>query len=240
MSLPVQTPADSSAADVELVARQGGELSQLSAEALVGWAGQHFGSSLALTASFGGASGMVLLDLVVRHAPRTSVVLIDTGVLFPETYQTLDAVQKHYGIEVRRVTPVLTLQQQAEVHGERLWERDPDACCRMRKVEPLAAGLRGYRAWLTALRRDQSDTRAQTPVVSWNARHNLVKLCPLANWSEEEVWAYIHANGVPFNPLLGQGYTSIGCHTCTRKPVDGDPRSGRWVNFTKKECGLHL
>jgi phosphoadenosine phosphosulfate reductase len=215
-------------------------LAAMSAEQVVRWAGETFGGRLALTASFGGGSGMVLVDLVVKHAPYTPIILVDTGVLFPQTYQSVHDVEKHYGITVQRVTPKLTIPQQAEQHGEALWSREPDKCCDIRKVQPLAAALNGYRAWMTAIRRDQSETRADTASVSWNKKHNLVKIAPLATWKEEEVWAYIHSNGVPFNPMLADGYSSIGCTHCTSKPTTGDGRSGRWVNFAKKECGLHL
>jgi phosphoadenosine phosphosulfate reductase len=228
------------AADRRMIEAEIDRLKAMNAEDLVRWAGDTFGDRLALTASFGGGSGMVLLDMVVRLAPKSPIILIDTGVLFPQTYQSVIDVEKHYGIKVQRVSPRQTIEQQAVDHGDALWTRAPDRCCDLRKVQPLAAALAGRRAWMTAIRRDQSDTRADTATVGWNSKHNLVKLAPIATWKEEEVWAYIHMNGVPFNPMLADGYSSIGCTHCTVKPTTADGRSGRWVNFAKKECGLHL
>jgi len=213
---------------------------RLAAHEVVRHAGDWLGADLALTASFGGPAGMVLLDMAVRFAPRTPVLLIDTGVLFDETYRTAEQVEKRYGIRVQRVVPRQTLAEQAATHGERLWERHPDTCCQLRKVEPLRDALTGYRGWMTAIRRDQTAARRETPVVAWSQKYGLWKFAPLAAWSDDDVWTYIHVNGVPFNPLLEQGYLSIGCKTCTRKPVNDDPRSGRWANFAKTECGLHI
>ncbi len=230
----------SPASDQAFVAAESARLNDLPAEDLVRWAGDCFGDKLVLTASFGGASGMVLLDMVHRLAPSVPVVLIDTGVLFPQTYQSVLDAEKHYGIKVERISPARSMPAQAVEFGDELWKRAPDQCCNMRKVEPLAAALHGKRAWMTAVRRDQSDTRAQTQAVTWNARHGLVKLAPLVRWSEEEIWAYVHMNGVPFNPMLADGYASIGCTHCTSRPINDDPRSGRWINFAKKECGLHI
>ena len=210
-----------------------------SAEALIRWAGLEFGPKLALTCSFGGASGMVLLDLVLKHAPQTPVYVIDTEVLFAETYDTIRKVEKQYGISVRFSKPEFTIDAQAQTFGPELWTRDPNQCCDIRKVQPLRRTLSGYRAWLTAIRRDQSTTRAQTPLVSWGKNNNVVKLCPLAAWTEEDVWGYVYANDVPFNPLLKEGYPSLGCTHCTKKADPNDPRSGRWAGTGKIECGLH-
>jgi phosphoadenosine phosphosulfate reductase len=212
----------------------------MSAEEIVRWASQQFGAGLALTVSFGGAGGMVLLDLVMKYAPGTPVLLIDTGVLFEETYKLVEEVEQKYQIRVNRLLPRRTLEQQAIEFGEKLWEYDPNLCCHMRKVEPLAEALKPYRAWMTALRRDQAETRASTPIAAWNKRHRMVKIAPLANWTEQQTWDYVHQNVLPYNELLAKGYTSIGCHTCTRKPTNGDPRSGRWAGSGKTECGLHL
>jgi len=212
----------------------------ISAEEVLGWATQRFGAGMALTVSFGGIGGAVLLDLVQKHAPGTPVLVIDTGVLFDETYKLIEEVEQRYQIQVTRLRPRRTLDQQAHDLGERLWERDPNACCNLRKVEPLAEALRPFRAWTTAVRRDQSITRAGTSVVAWNNKHLVVKISPLANWTEAQTWEYVHANVLPYNRLLSEGYTSIGCHTCTRRPTGDDARSGRWAGFNKTECGLHL
>jgi len=210
------------------------------AEQIVNRAGELFGDKLALTASFGGAAGMVLLDLAIKHAPQTPVLLIDTGVLFDQTYRTVEEVEKHYGITVQRIRPKRTMDEQAAEFGETLWERQPDRCCQMRKVEPLAEALQGYRAWMTAIRRDQTAARAATPVLAWNDKHKLVKISPLAGWTSDDVWLYVHKHVLPYNPLLAEGYNSLGCKTCTKKSLDGDERSGRWAGFTKTECGLHI
>ena len=225
--------------EAEVVARASG-FEAMSAEELVRWAGERFGSNLALTVSFGGVGGMVLLDLVQKYAPAAPVLVIDTGVLFDETYKLIEEVEQRYHIQIQRLHPKRTLEQQAEAFGDKLWERDPTSCCNMRKVEPLAEALKPFRAWTTALRRDQSTTRANTPMVAWNKKHQVVKISPLANWTEAQTWEYVYANVLPYNQLLSEGYTSIGCHTCTRKPTNDDARSGRWAGFNKTECGLHL
>ena len=183
---------------------------------------------------------MVLLYMQYRFAPATPVLYIDTGLLFPETYALLDTVRQRYGIEPQPVRPALTVAQQAEVEGDALWQRDPDRCCQFRKVAPLAEALQPFDAWITGLRRDGGTTRANTGLIEWSARHRLYKLQPLAFWTERDVWRYINDHDVPYNPLLDQGYPSLGCHTCTRLPETNDPRSGRWAGFDKTECGLHL
>ncbi|MFD3163485.1 MULTISPECIES: phosphoadenylyl-sulfate reductase [Herpetosiphon] len=216
------------------------QLTSQTPQAIVRWAIDHYFPNLALTCSFGGSSGMVLLDMALKIEPNLPVLVLDTGLLFSETYALVEQIEKHYGITVQYSRPTQTVAEQAATHGPELWGTNPDLCCKLRKVEPLKNVLAPYDAWLTALRRDQSSTRANTPVVSWNDKHQLVKICPLALWTERDIWRYIHANGVPYNPLLDQGYTSLGCHTCTSHPVNGDPRSGRWAGFNKTECGLHI
>lgn len=211
-----------------------------SAATITRWAIHHYAPNLALTCSFGGASGMALLDIALRVDRTIPVVVIDTGLLFADTYTLIEAIERHYGIAVQRVRPGLALDEQARLHGPDLHRYNPDLCCTLRKVETLGTALNPYDAWLTALRRDQSASRAATPLVSWNSRHQLVKVCPLATWTERDVWRYVQANGVPYNPLLDQGYSSLGCHTCTTLPNGDDPRSGRWAGFAKTECGLHV
>lgn len=217
------------------------QLEHRSADEIVQWATQEFRGQIALTCSFGGPSGMVLLDLALRHDRDIPVLVLDTGLLFPETDALVIAIEQHYGISVQRVRPSLTLAQQANLHGAELYNHNPDQCCKIRKVEPLNQALKPFGAWMTALRRDQNPTRANTPIASWNERQQLVKICPLAQWSERETWRYIHANGVPYNSLLDNGFTSLGCTPCTQRPLSADDaRSGRWVGFAKTECGLHL
>ena len=212
-----------------------------SAEDLLNWATARFGQQIVLTCSFGGASGMVLLDMIARIGCGTPVVFLDTDLLFPETYALAEAAARRYGVAIERHRPVLTLAEQEIQEGARLYERDPDRCCGIRKVTPLADALRPYRAWISGIRRDQSSTRAGTELVQWSARHNLLKVNPLAYWTERDVWRYVHANQVPYNPLLDSGYASLGCGPCTRQSGAGeDLRAGRWAGFAKTECGIHV
>lgn len=210
------------------------------AEALLDWATDIFGDRIALTCSFGGASGMVLLDMVARLGRGTPVIFLDTDLLFPETYALAEAAARRYGITITRQRPALTLEQQERQEGPRLYARDPDRCCAIRKVAPLAEALRPYQAWISGIRRDQSQTRAAIDLVQWSTRYHLLKINPLAFWSERDVWAYIYAHDVPYNPLLDRGYPSLGCVPCTRPASAADPRAGRWIGFAKTECGIHL
>ena len=223
------------------------ELAQLNAlfegrspEALLEWADETFGREVVLTCSFGGASGMVLLDMVARLHSSASVVFLDTDLLFPETYALADEAAKRYNITIERRHPEITLAEQEVQEGADLYARDPDRCCGIRKVKPLADALKPYSAWISGIRRDQSATRANTQLVQWSARYSLLKLNPLAAWSERDVWRYIHANNVPYNPLLDQGFPSIGCTPCTQRADGSNTRTGRWAGFAKTECGIHL
>jgi phosphoadenosine phosphosulfate reductase len=208
-------------------------------EALLTWATQTFHPRLALTCSFSGPSGMVLLDMVVRSGLDMTVIFLDTDLLFPETYELAALAEQRYGIPIQRRRPALSLEEQDRQEGPHLYARDPDRCCHLRKVTPLAETLRDYDAWISGIRRDQSNTRATVHLLEWNTRHNLVKINPLAFWSDRQVWTYIHTHRVPYNRLLDQGYPSIGCVPCTRPASADDPRAGRWVGFAKTECGLH-
>ena len=210
-----------------------------SPEELLIWAAEHFGATAVLTCSFGGAAGMVLLDLIVRHRLPISILFLDTDLLFPETYALVEAVEQHYGIAVARQRPALSLEEQARAHGAELYARDPDRCCGIRKVTPLAEALRPYQAWVSGIRRKQTTRRATTEPIAWNAKHGVLKLSPLTYWGEREVWTYLHTHAVPYNPLLDQGYPSLGCTPCTRPSQADDPRGGRWSGFAKTECGLH-
>jgi phosphoadenosine phosphosulfate reductase len=208
-------------------------------ELALSWAIENFMPRIVLSCSFGGPTGMVLLDMALRIDARLPIVIIDTGVLFPETYAVAEQVEQRYGIALQWVRPALTLDQQAAMHGPELWASDPDACCKIRKVEPLGRALAGKLAWITGVRRDQSKTRSTTRVIEWGSRYSLLKVNPLVGWSEREVWSYIVENNVPYNPLLDQGYKSLGCVPCTRHSNGEDPRSGRWAGFAKTECGIH-
>lgn len=205
---------------------------------IVRWAVETFGDGLSVGASFGGASGMVILHMVSRVKPDVHVFVLDTGYLFEETYETMRRAVPALGLtNVQVYRPLLTHEEQASRYGAALWMRDPDRCCELRKIEPNRRALAGRSAWMTGLRRDQSEGRSGTPIVSWAARFNVVKINPIATWTEKQTWAYLVENGVPYNPLLDQGYASIGCYNCTVPGVQG--RAGRWQGFEKDECGLH-
>jgi phosphoadenosine phosphosulfate reductase len=207
------------------------------AEGIVRAALTHFGPRITLSCSFGGAGGMVLLDMAVKVHRDVDVFVLDTDLLFPETYATIEAVERKYGIKVRRARPLLSVEEQNRLYGDALWARDPNACCNLRKVETMARAVKGYEAWITALRRDQAETRAGTKVLSWDEKFGMWKLCPLAAWDEARVLNYLFEHDVPNNPLLEQGYASLGCTHCTKKAEAG--RGGRWAGFGKVECGLH-
>ncbi len=205
---------------------------------IVGWAVETFGDGLSVGASFGGASGMAILHMVARLKPNVHVFVLDTDYLFEETHETMRRTVPALGLEnVQTYKSVLSHEEQASLHGSALWMRDPDLCCDLRKVEPNQRALDGKTAWISGLRRDQSEGRAHTPIVSWNQKFGVVKLNPLATWDEKRTWAYVIDNEIPYNPLLDHGYTSIGCYNCTVPGVQG--RAGRWQGFDKDECGLH-
>ena len=184
---------------------------------------------------------MALLDMAVKIEPEVNVFYLDTGFLFPETYSLLEQTKQRYGIEPVAFRSRWSPRDQAHEFGEELWKHNPDLCCEIRKVEPNLRALDGKRAWIAGLRRDQASTRRSLKVVEWDDRFGLVKLNPLAAWTETQVVEYINANDVPYNPLYDKGYPSIGCMQCTRAVKPGeDPRAGRWANSSKIECGLHL
>lgn len=214
-------------------------LSPDDAEGYVRAALAYFGPRVTLSCSFGGAGGMVLVDLAVKADPKVDVFVLDTDLLFPETYATIEKVEAKYGIKVRRARSLLTVEEQAQLYGEDLWFRDPNKCCELRKVDTMKRAVAGYEAWMTAIRRDQASTREKTEPVSWDAKFGMWKICPVAHWDEMRVLNYVFNNDVPMNPLLEQGYTSIGCVHCTAKPTAEGGRSGRWQGFGKVECGLH-
>jgi phosphoadenosine phosphosulfate reductase len=205
---------------------------------IVAWAVRTFGDGLSVGASFGGASGMAILHMVAALKPNVHVFVLDTDYLFEETHETMRQAVPALGLSnVNVYKPALSHEEQAARHGSALWMRDPDACCEIRKIEPNRRALEGKSAWVSGLRRDQSEGRADTPLISWNEKFGVVKLNPLANWSEAQTWEYILAKKIPYNPLLDQGYSSIGCYNCTVPGVQG--RAGRWQGFEKDECGLH-
>ena len=208
---------------------------------ILAWSAERYQPGLALACSFGGPSGMALLDMMMKIDRGVEVFYLDTDFLFPETYRLRDVVAEKYNIQPVRYMSLLTPSQQAAKHGEALWSRDPDACCEIRKVEPNARALQGKRAWISGIRRDQSSTRTDVDIVGWDEKFHLAKINPLASWSESQVWTYIVDNGVPYNELHDRNYPSIGCTHCTKTVMPGDdPRSGRWSGFEKTECGIHV
>lgn len=212
-----------------------------SAEELLRWTDETFGG--ASGTSYVVASNMqdaVLVDMAAKVRPGVDVLFLDTGYHFVETIGTRDAVEAVYDVNIVNVAPENSVARQDELFGANLFAREPNECCRMRKVEPLSKALRGYSAWVTGIRRVEAPTRANAPLISWDKAFGLVKINPLAAWSDDEMQAYIDAYGVLVNPLVYEGYPSIGCAPCTAKPVAGaDPRSGRWAGTGKVECGLH-
>ncbi len=207
------------------------------ADEVAAWAARTFPGTLAVACSMADA---VLPAVVANHAPGVDVLFLDTGYHFAETYGTRAQVAHELDVTIVDVLPTLTVAEQDAEYGPRLYERDPAACCRMRKVEPLKAALGGYEAWVTGIRRDEGPTRADTPLVTFDEQFGLVKLNPLAAWTFDEVVDYANDHRVPVNLLLSDGYPSIGCEPCTQRVAPGDdPRAGRWAGFAKTECGLH-
>ncbi|CAN5863707.1 phosphoadenylyl-sulfate reductase [soil metagenome] len=221
----------------ELAARGAEELAGASAEELLRWTDEHFGGTYIVASNMQDA---VLVDLAAKVRPGVDVLFLDTGYHFAETIGTRDAVESVYDVHVVNVTAENSVAKQDELFGKNLFASDPGACCKMRKVEPLGKALRGYNAWVTGIRRVEAPTRANAPLISFDEAFKLVKINPIAAWSDDDMQAYMDANGVLVNPLVDEGYPSIGCEPCTVKPAPGeDPRSGRWQGLAKTECGLH-
>jgi phosphoadenosine phosphosulfate reductase len=207
------------------------------ADKIVEWALGEFGERFCVTSSFADA---VLAHVVSKVAPGIDVVFLDTGLHFAETLRVREIVQRTLPVTVRSVRPEQSVAEQGEEYGPKLWARNPDECCALRKVEPLERALDRYDAWAAGLRRDESPSRANTPVVQFEAARGKVKVSPLYNWTQADVDAYISRHNVPVNALLRQGYASVGCWPCTKRtPPGSDPRAGRWPMFDKSECGLH-
>ncbi len=203
------------------------------------WAADQYGSRLTFATGFG-AEGCVLVDLIGRHRLPIDIFTLDTGLLFPETYDLWRRLEEQYALTIRGVCPELTVDQQAATHGPQLWTRHADRCCEMRKVSPLVAELGRFDAWITAIRRDQTASRADALAVEWDPKFGLGKVNPLVGWTKKEVWSHLLQNDVPYNRLHDRGYPSIGCLPCTSAVAAGeDDRAGRWRDAPKTECGLH-
>ncbi|MFC8383474.1 phosphoadenylyl-sulfate reductase [Nocardia sp. NPDC057272] len=204
---------------------------------LIAWTDKVFGNGYIVASNM---QDGVLVHLAAQTRPGVDVLFLDTGYHFAETIGTRDAVEAVYGVNVVNVRPEASVAEQDELLGKDLFARDAAECCRLRKVVPLKKSLSGYNAWITGIRRVEAPTRANAPLISFDEAFGLVKINPIAPWSDDEMQAYIEANGILVNPLVEEGYPSIGCAPCTRKPEPGsDPRSGRWAGIAKTECGLH-
>ena len=224
--------------DLRALAERGAaELADATAEELLRWTDENFSGAYVVASNMQDA---VLVEMAAKVRPGVDVLFLDTGYHFAETIGTRDAVEQVYGVNIVNVSPEHTVAEQDELLGKDLFARDAAECCRLRKVQPLRKALAGYSAWVTGIRRVEAPTRANAPLISYDEAFGLVKINPIAAWSDDQMQAYIQANGILVNPLVDEGYPSIGCAPCTSKPAAGaDPRSGRWAGQTKTECGLH-
>jgi len=210
--------------------REALRLDRAPAAEVVAWAADRFGAGVTLTSSF---ADCVLVDVATAVVPGLDVVFLDTGYHFPETLAYLELVRARYDLRLRVLTPAVDLDDR--------WRTDTDACCAARKVQPLARALAGRAAWLTGLRRSETPARATAPVLSWDRGRGLVKVNPLASWTDADVETYVAEHDLPRHPLEAAGFRSIGCWPCTRATRPGeDARAGRWAGTSKTECGLHL
>lgn len=209
-------------------------------EQVLSWAFDTFGKAVAISSAFG-AEGMALIDIASRVCKGFRLFTLDTEFLFPETYNLMDQVEQRYGVTIEKVYPLNSPEEQERILGAALWQRSPDLCCNLRKVEPLRRKLGELRAWITSIRRDQTAARAGAGKIEWDEKFGLVKINPIADWNSRQVWQYIRQHDVPYNALHERNYPSIGCTHCTRAIRPGeDPRAGRWSGSSKTECGLHI
>lgn len=212
---------------------------------LIEWTARNCGHDFVIASNMQDA---VLIDVCVKNLTKAgiapediTILFLDTGFHFPETLGMRDAIPLIYGVKVLSLEPEISVEEQDKLYGKNLFAHDPASCCNMRKVKPLERNLPRFSAWITGLRRVESPTRANAPFISYDEKFDLIKINPLVAWSDEEFQQYIDDNGIIVNPLVDDGYLSIGCAPCTNKPLPGaDPRSGRWQGFNKTECGLHV
>jgi phosphoadenosine phosphosulfate reductase len=226
------TDAELAAANAELAGRK--------PEDILRWAVTQFHPRLTMATAFG-AEGCCILHMLADIEPTVRVFNLDTGYQFPETLELRERIKDRYGIAVEYVRPAESVAEYEAKHNGPLYLYQPDQCCHDRKVVPLRGALAGYDAWVSAIRRDQTEHRAAAGVVEWDAKFHLNKVNPLLTWTRKDVWAFIHRHDVPYNPLHDRNYPSVGCWPCTRAVVPGeDERAGRWSGLAKKECGLHV
>lgn len=231
--------ADADQERFRLLAEEAGRtLEGATPQSILRWGAEHFGRSLCIAASMADA---VLIHLASSVLEGIDVIFLDTGYHFQETLETRDAVAARYPITLHSIQPKQSVDEQDALFGPQLYERDPDACCNLRKVEPLRRALAPFAAWASGIRRDETAARKRIGVVEWDANRQMVKMNPLAAWTDAEVDDYVAEHDIVLNPLLSRGYPSIGCEPCTFKVAPGEnPRSGRWAGSTKTECGLHF
>lgn len=205
------------------------------------WAYKAYNDDIVYACSFG-AEGIVLIDLIHKVNKGATIIFLDTGLHFSETYELIDQVKAKYPtLNIQMVKPKISLEEQTEKYGDQLWKKEPNLCCQLRKVAPLQEALSGAKAWISGLRREQSPLRSHTQFINKDDKFKNIKICPLIHWKWDDILTYIELNNLPYNPLHDQGYPSIGCAPCTQPVSDkSDQRSGRWAGQTKSECGLHL
>jgi phosphoadenosine phosphosulfate reductase len=214
-------------------------LAGASPQEVLRWAVETFYPRLTMATAFG-PEGCVILHMLAEIEPRVRVFNLETGYQFAETLELRDRIAERYGIEVELIRPDTTVAEYEAQHGGPLYVANSDQCCHDRKLVPLRRAVAGYEAWISAIRSEQSAHRAKASVVGWDGKFGLVKVNPLLRWTKRDVWAFVVANKVPYNPLHDQGYASIGCWPCTRAIAAGqDERAGRWAGQAKTECGLH-
>ncbi len=222
------------------LAQQSARLESATPEEIIAWASGRYAPHLTMATAFG-PEGCVILSMLAKVAPETYVFNLDTGYQFQQTLDLRDRIAEKYGIEVEMLQPELTVPEYEALHGGPLYKTNPTQCCFDRKIKVLQQAVVGRHAWMSGIRRDQSDDRAQAPIVGWDKKFSLVKISPLANWTKKDVWKRIMDEGVPYNLLHDRGYPSIGCWPCTRAVLEGETgeRAGRWSGSAKTECGLH-
>ncbi len=234
MQVPILTPAD-------FVTQLGEESST---QTVIQWSLERFADQKMVLSTWFGMEGCALIEMYAAHQKPLDIIYLDTGFFFKETHELIEKLKtRHPHLNFINRGTTLTPEKQADLFGDELWKRDPDLCCQLRKVDPMRAALKEVDVWVTALRRDQSANRAGVELVEWNWKYQVVRICPLAEWSRQEVWDFVKSQQVPYNELHDQNYPSIGCTHCT-KPVVGSAgnhysRKGRWSGSAKTECGLH-
>ena len=217
------------------------EFEKLSAQELLKWVYYTF-DNVGFTSSFS-ADDTVIIHMIKQIKPDALIIFIDTDFHFPETYELVEKLKKDWNLNLKVIKPLISIEEQNKLYGEKLYEKNPDKCCEIRKVEPLKRVLKGLDVWITGMRRDQSPTRANIGKVEIHklpSKEQILKVNPIASWTRKDVWKYVMEHKLPYNPLYDRNYLSIGCAPCTRPVKEGeDERAGRWAGKGKLECGLH-